>query len=192
MKQNKGTTKKKTVTPRTLQAIENMVENGGVVSAAMRSAGFSAAYSKNPQKFLATKQFAELATILLPDIKVLATHRQLLDAHRLDHMIFPLGPKTEEEQADSEDEDTEPIEEFLQKERTTMTDAEITTMLAEVSCTVRRIVHGNTARHVYFWAPDNKARQAASELAYKVKDKMRPTEAPRVQVDIKVDRNAYR
>jgi len=52
---------------RVKKAIDNMVVNGGNVSKALRDADYSDAYSKNPQKFIATKQFKELADQYLPD-----------------------------------------------------------------------------------------------------------------------------
>lgn len=118
----------------------------------------------------------------LSDADLSKAHRELLYSTRLDHMIFPLGPKDEddinlsggvnhkdeqEEDVDEEGDGDRGSEET--KERTTLTDAEIIQMLSEVNCKVRRIVHGETARHVYFWAQDNRSRKDALEMAYKLK-----------------------
>jgi len=54
----------------------------------------------------------------------------------------------------------------------TLTDEDIENMLAEVNCKVRKIVHAETARHVYFWSADANARRGAIELAYKIKGRI--------------------
>ena len=43
------------------KVIEAMIENGGVVSKAMRTVGYSDAYSHNPHKLLNTQSFRQLA-----------------------------------------------------------------------------------------------------------------------------------
>lgn len=104
----------------------------------------------------------------LPDDLLAKKHLQLLNSTRVDHLVFPLGPDTNEgDPAEGPPSGPEVPEAF--KDRTTLTDKEITDMLAEVNCTVRRIVHGETARHVYFWSADNKALQFALDMAYKIK-----------------------
>ena len=49
------------------KAIDNIVKNRGNVSKSMREAGYSAAYSSNPDQFTATKKFQALAEQYLPD-----------------------------------------------------------------------------------------------------------------------------
>lgn len=49
------------------KVISAVVENGGNVSKAMREAGYSEAYSKNPQKIVQTKTWEELLDEYLPD-----------------------------------------------------------------------------------------------------------------------------
>lgn len=164
---NKKTPKK--VTIRQLRAAKIMVAKGGSWKKAMIEAGFSEAYAKNPQKMLKSTTFEELTEKFLPDYKLLSTHTKQLNAHRLDHMVFP-------------PEGSEP------------TDQEITDMLLEVGCTVRKIVHGELSRHVYFWAADNKAQLGALELGYKIKNKMpqaKPSVIVPVQVNVHEDREKY-
>jgi hypothetical protein len=110
----------------------------------------------------------------LPDDLLGRKHQELLNSTTLDHMVFPLGPKDEDDinLSGGRIKKTEEgnVPEKL-KERTTLTDKEIITMLADVNCKVRRIVHGETARHVYFWAADNRAVKDALDMAYKLKGK---------------------
>lgn len=139
-------------------------------------------------KITALPEFQELLNTHLQDEKVAIRHSQLLDSTKMDHMVFPLGPEGEDEinlsggvtsRIDTEDDeevgeediDEEGLPERLKAERTTLTDKEIVAMLAEVNCTVRRIVHGQTARHVYFWTADNKARKDAIDMAYKIRSR---------------------
>lgn len=160
---------------RAQKALAKLEENGGNVSRAMIEAGFSPSYAKNPKKLLETeagKRWMKMLDAALPDGLVLLRHNRLLNAQRLDHMTFPLGPADEDE-ADFDDEDDVPPGMQQKAERTTLTDQEIVTMLAEVNCVVRRIVHGEQARHVYFWAPDSRAQKDAVELAYKLRGRLR-------------------
>jgi hypothetical protein len=93
-------------------------------------------------------------------------------------MVFPLGPEEETDEESGEEESEG------DGERTTLTDKEITHMLKEVNCVVRKIVHGRTARHVYFWAADNKARTGAIDMGYKLKGKYAPEKHVGVVVNI--------
>jgi hypothetical protein len=149
------------------RAIKKVAENGGNVSRAMLDAGYSPATAKTPQKLTESKGWEGFMKQYLGDEQLASKHKQLLNSHRLDHMTFPLGPK--EEGSELEDEDEEERKAGYWAENTSLTDDQIKQMLAEVNCTVRRIVHGQQARHVYFWSPDNRARKDALEMAYKLK-----------------------
>jgi phage terminase small subunit len=132
-------------TDRQERAVQIYVENGGKsASAAMREAGYSEASAKNPQKLTESSAWKELLDKAMPDKKLVSVHKKLLNAHRIDHMVFPLG---------------------MQK-------ADIKKLLNSVGCTPKKIQHGQQAIHVWFWAPDFKARTSAVELAYKIKGKI--------------------
>lgn len=164
------------------KAFDKIVENRGNVSKAMREVGYDATTAKNPRNLTESKGFKELMNSILPDADVLKRHKELLNSQRIDHMVFPLGPKDKDDENFSgakpntegrdEDGDDEAALPEKYKERTKLTDKEIIKMLAEVSCKVRRIVHGENARHVYFWSPDNRARKDAIDMAYKIKGKV--------------------
>ena len=139
----------------------------------LASVGYGIGVQNQPGRITETEGFKALLEQYLPEDMLAKKHVQLLNATRMDHMVFPLGPKDEDDinfsgaRVSNHEEEDEEREEF--KERTTLTDQEIIAMLAEVNCKVRRIVHGNTARHVYFWSADNIARDKALDKAYKLR-----------------------
>lgn len=145
------------------KAFKKVVENGGNVSKAMKDADYSAAMAKNPHKLTKSKGWQEMMDTYLPEKLLAEKHRELLDSTRVDHMVFPLGPKEDEES----DEETS-------SEHTALTDGQIKEMLASVNCTVRKIVHGQSARHVYFWTANDKARKDALDMAYKLRGNYAP------------------
>ena len=156
------------------KAFDIMVENGGVVSTAMVQAGYSPATAKTPQKLTESKGWQQLMAEYLPDEDVAERHRELMNSTKLDHMVFPLGPKGEDDEnfSGARPNQENKNEDFI--ERTSLTDEEIKEMLADIGCKVRRVVHGETARHVYFWTADNKARKDAIDMAYKLKGTYAP------------------
>lgn len=163
-----------------------MAENGGKLTEAIRETGlYSQSVIDNPKKITDSKTWQELKEIYLPDELLGKKHQQLLNSTRIDHMIFPLGPKDEDDinlsggrnKKKKEEPETEK-DKHLKAERTTLTDKEIIQMLAEVNCKVRRIVHGETARHVYFWAADNRALKDGLDMAYKLAGKYAADQLP--------------
>lgn len=176
---------KKQPSIRVKKAFSNALENGGNISKAMRDAGYSGAMAKNPHKLTQSEAWKVLMDRYLPDELLAKSHRELLNATRVEHMVFPLGPADDDEIPDEEmDETDEELEEqphggallrrLAQKDHTKLTDDDIRYMLAEVNCTVRKIVNSQQARHVYFWSLDNKARKDAIDLAYKLRGSYAP------------------
>lgn len=154
------------------KVLDNLVENGGNMSKAIRDTGlYSDTMIKTPSKIMDSKSWNEVMEAYISDDDLATKHKELLNATRLDHMVFPLGAKDEDERlelialaqvkAEKEGKDF--------KVPDIMTDQDIRQMLLDVNCKVRRIVHGETARHVYFWANDNKSRKDAIEMGYKLK-----------------------
>lgn len=158
-------------TSRQRKAVKNTLENirsdkpkpMGVI---LQESGYSLAVSTVPSLVTESKGFKELFLQGITDLELVNKHKELLNATRLDHMTFPLGPR--EELIDEDDGILEDDDE-MGAEHTTLTDEEIKEMLQSVNCTVRRIVHGKSARHVYFWAIDNRALKDGLDLAYKIK-----------------------
>lgn len=123
-------------------------------------AGYSIESSKRPTDVTKSKGWQELMEEALPDDLLAQTHNDLLKTTRIDHMVFPAFTG---EPDDDEGKTTAGA---------TLTDKDIREMLAEVGCKVRRIVHGESARHVYFWVADANAQLNALKLAYSIKGKI--------------------
>lgn len=155
-------------------AAKEVVGNGGNITKAMIKVGYSPNTANTPQKLTESVGWNELMEEFLSDKELQEKHRGLLAATKIEHMTFPLGPKGEDDpnlSGASPELADDGSEKGLGKppERTTLSDTEIIDMLAEVNCKVKRIVHGETARHVYFWVQDAKARKDALDMAYKLK-----------------------
>lgn len=115
-------------------------------------AGYSIETSKRPTDVTKSKGWQELMDEHLPDDLLTETHIGLLKTTKIEHMVFPL-------------------------ESPELTDDHIKEMLAEVNCKVRKIVHGEQARHVYYWVADATAREKALKLAYDIKGKLAKRQA---------------
>ena len=158
------------------RALQTWLENGGTKADAMREVGYSESMALNPQKVFNTpyamEKLAEAGVDLNGALKQL---NRKVKSRRLDHMTFPPfnkekhdksinGIDSEELISDLNDEDIAKIDEFGssinigEKKGEQLTDDDIREMLADVNCVVRRIVHGEMARHVYFWTDNDKAQ----------------------------------
>lgn len=173
----RGDVKKTTATEkrRALRAqvvAAKMVENPSLsVGEAIRAVGLPESMATHPAQVVNTPEWNELLDQMLPRGELLATHKGLLRASRIDHMIFADGPKTAEDGRAwiaARNEKLKPSDEPYTIDDA-LTDDDIRAMLEEKNCTVRRISRTENSRHVYFWSPDNKARQAALDSAYKLR-----------------------
>jgi hypothetical protein len=152
--------------------LKNITENHRSVSRAMIEAGYSKHTASKPSNLTKTKSWQELMQQYLPDDLLAQKHFELLNSTNIDHLVFPLGPKGQDDDNFSGGKvDKSKKKDAIRVERTSLTDKEIIEMLADVNCKVRRIVHGETARHVYFWSADNKARKDGLDMAYKMKSR---------------------
>jgi hypothetical protein len=148
------------------------------LGAVLLEAGYAPSTAIKPTDVTNSRGFQELLEAVLPDDDLTQVHKDLLQSKRLDHMTFPLGPEGEDDPNFSGADPNGSIT-LESQERTTLTDEEITALISDVGGTVRRIVHGLTARHVYFWAPNDKARHDALKLAYDLKGRIgNKTEPP--------------
>lgn len=138
----------------------------------LKEAGYSQNMADNPQMVTQTKTWASLMDEYIGDDLVAQAHQSLLMSRKLDHMVFPL--EKVEDNIPEEGDIPEDVEAKMKSKRITdnLTDEDIIEMLEEVNCKVRRIVHGDQARHVYFWSPDNTAKAKAIELAYKARGRL--------------------
>lgn len=118
------------------------------VSEAMRKVGYKPGYSKNPQSLTRTQGMKDFLDIVFPPEYVANKHRQLLNASRIEHMVFPLA----------------------------MTDEEIVEILAKANCTVKKFMHSETQTHVWFFMADNMAQDKALDKVYKLRGDYAPEE----------------
>lgn len=144
-------------------------------------AGYSESVADTPSKVTKGKSWQELMDQYLPDDKLAEVHQGLLNSTKIEHMVFPLYNKPDEDEEPEEQPETtlEPQPQggaLLRRHKVIegagLSNDDITEMLAEVNCTVRKIVQGLQARHVYFWSPDATARKNALELAFKIKGRI--------------------
>jgi len=166
---------------------------GSTMKEAMLASGYSEGMAKNPQDLTNSPSWQELMGDHLSLDKLARKHERLLNAHKLEHMVFPpeatraVDPEEEEEEEEfNEDDFTEAQEKRREKQKNapeTLKDADIIEMLAEVGCTVRKIVHGEMARHVYFWSPDNQTQQKVLDMAYKLTGSYAPEKKVTLNLD---------
>lgn len=175
-------------TKRIRKAIDFIAE-GDAVSPAMIKAGYSKATARNPKNLTTTKHFAELLNKRLNSELLVERHLGLLNSNKLEHMVFP--PFTKKSEQEDVDEDDESEENVGRNHGEQLTDADIRELLAGVNCVVRKIVHGDMSRHVYFWSPDNKARKDGLDMAYEVLGKY-PVKAPGAVAAVQVNINDVR
>lgn len=141
------------VTPTEKQraALKYFIEGGQTsLYGAMRKAGYSHMTAITPVKLTQSRGWQQILDETFNDDMLSEVHSGLLKAKAIDHLVFPLA----------------------------MTDDEITELVESVGGTVRKFMHGETANHVWFWAPNNKARQDALKLAYDLKGRIKPPGDP--------------
>lgn len=170
--------------PRQIKAAQLFTDNvrKGSPKAAgeiLREAGYAPSISQQPGRIINADSFQDLLAEMLPDDLLQKTHKKLLTAKKIEHMVFPLWQDPEAMIPEEGDIPEEYLEQqghggALKRkhkvvEGASLSDDDITEMLLEVNCTVRKIVHGETARHVYYWADDAKSQHNALELAYRLK-----------------------
>lgn len=116
------------------------------IGAILRASGYAKSTSERPSLVTRSQGFRELMEKEFPDAEVASIHKSLLGAKRLDHMVFS----------------------------TTIDDKEIKELITSAGCVLRKIAHSDQAKHVYFWAPDNTARDHALDKLYKLKGRYAP------------------
>lgn len=112
------------------------------VGQAIQAAGLPPTLAGQPARITSTPEWNELLDEYLPRTELLDVHKGLLRASRIESIEFPLGH---------------------------ITDEEIRATIAQTGCTVRKIITGEKLYTVYFFAPDNRARKDALEMAYKLR-----------------------
>lgn len=140
------------------------------VSTAIRAVGGSEFAATHPSLITKDASFQELIDHYLPQGEILETHRGLLKAASIDHMVFADGPRNENEAAQfMADHNAKATDGTIFTRDDILTDDDIREMLKEKNCEVRRISRTERSRHVYFWSPDSRARKDALDMAYKLR-----------------------
>lgn len=150
-----------------LKRISENLGKGMSLGEAMRKEGYSESYANNPQQLRETRSWTTLLKEELSDGELMKVHKSLLNSTRLDHMVFPPLTTSKKKKKD-------------EGEKEVLTDEMIEEFLESVNCKVKKIIHGEMARHVYFWSYDNLARDKALDKGYKLKGKYEPD-----RVDVK-------
>lgn len=179
-----ATTKQKKVAKIILENV------GKPVSTAMLEAGYSPSMAKNPQVLTNTKAWAQLMAEYLPDHSIAERHKELLNSTTLDHQVFALGPKDEKDKLSYIEADkAKAIKDGKEyREIEYVTDEDIRQMFEDINCKVRRIVHRETARDVYFWVADNRSRKDAIDMAYKLKGNYAPEKSIVANINLNADK----
>jgi len=125
----------------------------------LEEAGYSESVADHPDSVMESKGFKELVEDALPDTELLAGHKKLLNDRKIDHMIFPKA----------------------------VTDDEINELFEDIGCKVRKIKHGETANHVWFWVINAKALKDGLDMAYKLKGSYAAEKKATVQLNLNAD-----
>ena len=141
------------------QAAKKIVGNRGNVTKTMREVGYAEKTIQNPKNLTESKGWKGLMKKYLSDKSLVEKHKKLLNATKLEHMVFPTKTKVKD----------------------------IRSLLKSVNCNVRKIQRGEMAIHVWFWALDNFALKSALELAYKLKGRLGPKEEEKDQTVININ-----
>ena len=181
--------------PKQKKFVEAYIENGGNgTQAALSAYDIGTKHGtddpSNVARAMAAENLAKPAIRdaiqdALPEDLLGQKHRALLDSTRLEHMTFPTGPRDEAHRIELNNAHILDHQQHGKKLKVEdgLSDEEIKTYLEEVNCKVRRIEHGEFARHVYFWASDNKAVKDALDMAYKLRGSYAPDKRVTLNLD---------
>ena len=130
-------------TPRQKKAFELLAEDGGKSSmrAILNKAGYTDITACTPTKVTSTKGWQQLLDEYLPEEDLTRHHKELLNQTRIEHMVFP----------------------------TATSDDEIKELIRLQGCEVKKIQHGDTATHVWYFVADAQAKKSAIEMGYRLR-----------------------
>lgn len=128
-------------TARQRRAFELLAEKGRTKGQAMLEAGYSEVVAASPTKVTESLGWKQLLDEYLPEDELAKHHKQLLNLTKIEHMVFPMAT----------------------------TDDEIKELIRLQGCEVKKIQHGDTATHVWYFLPDANAKKNALEMAYKMR-----------------------
>ena len=147
---------------RQMLAVQYLGENGRNKGEALRKAGYSVAVQRQPHKVFDSVAVQGILENIIKPEHLIGRLKRHVYARRAFHMTLPTFNPEKAVQREAEALETgEDMSEQTRGEQ--MTDADIRDFLAGVNCTVYRIVHGEQARHVYYYGDDTKASLDAIE-----------------------------
>lgn len=135
----------------------------------IKEMGYGKGAMSDPQRVFSRSILEVLDRAGITELTATETVKKNLKSHRLEHFTFP--PYN----AEVSKIDNGQGYRTTQKKGEQLTDQEIIEMLASVNCTVKKIVQGDMARHVYFWSPDSKTQLAAADMIFKLMGSYAPT-----------------
>jgi len=127
-----------------------MVEDGRSLRQAIKDAGYSQAIADHPKRITDSKWFKTAIRDYEEESNIIKEEKR---AYQIDHMIFPLM----------------------------LSDDEIAEIVEGVTGNkVKKIRHGETQTHVWFYTPDHEARQKILDKIWKLTGEYAPTKTQQV------------
>ena len=154
-------------TIRQVRAVSTYImANGGKSKAeVLREVGYGEGMVRTPSKVFGSPVVRKLLLGQGVDEKpAIQTVKRNLNARRLEHRTFP--PLREKDIKADGDENSGQDYMTDEKRGEQLSDREIIELLASTNCVVRKIVHGDMARQVYFWSDNSKAQLAAANMIF--------------------------
>ena len=147
---------------RQLLAVQYLAENPRNKGEALRKAGYGKDAIAHPSRVFSSETIQGLLYDVMKPEHILGRLKRHVYARRSVHMTFPtFNPEKSKERAEMDEAEGTDSSEKIRGEQ--MTDAEIREFIEGQNGTVHKIVHGETARHVYFYTDDTKASLDAIE-----------------------------
>ena len=159
---------------RTKKVITELIEKEGkgekvVMSKAMEACGFSPSYSHNPQNFTRTKAYKEESRKYLDPEEIKKRHDELIGAAQISHYHFPDVKETIRVKGKK-----------AKIKRSRLTNDEMREIIESVpGCKLIYVKKDSYGSYAYFSQPDNRSRQSAIDMAYKLSGDYAPE---RIQV----------
>lgn len=150
------TNKPRKLNIRQRKALDKIVENGGIVSKALRDSGYTDAYAKNPDKFLNTTAVKKTLEDWFPDEMLNKATVDLINSAEITSFTFPIAKN---------------------KQKKPLSDQEIKYIVENVAgCKLIYIrdCAFPPSRIAFFQTPALKSRKDGLELAFKLKGSFAP------------------
>jgi len=147
---------------RQIRAVEGYIlANGDKTKAqVIREAGYPESRQNDTSKIFSRPILAVLDRLGITEGLASEVVKKNLKSKKIEHFTFPPYNKEAIKPDNGQEYRT------AEKKGEQLTDQEIIVMMNEVNCTVKKIVHGDLVRHVYFWSPDSKTQLEAADMIF--------------------------